>query len=98
MGAFAITTDLVVMTLGLGIGALFVRSMTLGVVRARQSREYTCLEHGAYYAIATLGAILAASIRVQTPAILISRGQAGRVRLGERRAVARHSPDLRSSR
>lgn len=133
MGAFAVTTDLIVMTMGLGIGAVFVRSMTLGVVRARQSREYAYLEHGAYYAIATLGFILAASIRVQTPAILTSalevaiigaalwsstrdgrrtpapipitiaeqggqRLEPASVRLGEQRAVARHSPDPRNSR
>jgi hypothetical protein len=72
MGAFAITTDVVVMAIGLGIGALFVRSMTMAVVRSRTLLRYRYLEHGAYYAIGMLGLILAISIVAHVPGPITS--------------------------
>ncbi len=65
IGAFAITNDIVLMALGLGIGAMYVRSLTVYLVRQGTLDEYVYLEHGAHYAIGALALILLASIRYQ---------------------------------
>ena len=51
IGAFAITKDVVIIMLGLAIGAMFVRSMTVYLVNRGTLNEYIYLEHGAHYAI-----------------------------------------------
>ena len=63
IGAFAITNDIVIIAIGLGIGALFVRSMTVYLVRKGTLSEYVFLEHGAHYAIGALAIILFATMR-----------------------------------
>ncbi len=47
IGAFAITNDIVLMALGLGIGAMYVRSLTVYLVRQGTLDDYVYLEHGA---------------------------------------------------
>src|SRR6185437_10666601 len=48
IGAFAITTDPILIALGLGlIGAMFVRSLTVFLVRKGTLADYVYLEHGA---------------------------------------------------
>lgn len=61
IGAFAITKDVVIIMLGLAIGAMFVRSMTVYLVKKGTLNEYIYLEHGAHYAIGVLAAIMLAS-------------------------------------
>jgi hypothetical protein len=63
IGAFAITNDIFWMALGLGIGAMYVRSVTVYLVRQGTLDEYRYLEHGAHYAIGLLAVILLISIR-----------------------------------
>ncbi|MHA6625549.1 DUF475 domain-containing protein [Pseudonocardia sichuanensis] len=59
IGAFAITTDPIIIALGLGfIGAMFVRSLTVFLVRKGTLAEYVYLEHGAHWAIGALATIL----------------------------------------
>ncbi len=59
IGAFAITTDPILIALGLGlIGAMFVRSLTVFLVRKGTLNDYVYLEHGAHWAIGALAAIL----------------------------------------
>lgn len=60
IGAFAITRDVVIIMLGLAIGAMFVRSLTVYLVRKGTLDEYVYLEHGAHYAIGALAAIMLA--------------------------------------
>lgn len=67
IGAFAVTTDVVLMAIGLGVGALFVRSTTVVLARSGRLAEYAFLEHGAYYAIGSLGVFLALSVRWEIP-------------------------------
>jgi uncharacterized protein len=65
IGAFAITSDPVIIALGLGfIGAMFVRSITIYLVRKGTLAEYVFLEHGAHWAIGALAVILLVSIQV----------------------------------
>lgn len=61
IGAFAITNDVVVIMLGLAIGAMFVRSMTIYLVEKGTLDAYVYLEHGAHYAIGALALIMLAS-------------------------------------
>jgi hypothetical protein len=63
IGAFAITTDPIIIALGLGlIGAMFVRSLTVFLVRKGTLADYVYLEHGAHWAIGALAAILLVGI------------------------------------
>ena len=65
IGAFAITSDPIIIALGLGlIGAMFVRSLTVYLVRKGTLAEYVYLEHGAHWAIGALAFILMISIGV----------------------------------
>jgi hypothetical protein len=65
IGAFAITSDPILIALGLGlIGAIFVRSLTVFLVRAGTLDDYVYLDHGAHWAIGALATILLVSISV----------------------------------
>lgn len=67
VGAFAITTLLPVIVVGLGIGAYFVRSITLYLVRRKTLDTLAYLEHGAHYAILGLALSLFASLFIPVP-------------------------------
>jgi hypothetical protein len=58
IGAFAITSSVVLIAAGLGAGAVWVRSMTIHLVRAGTLTKYKFLEHGAHWAILGLGVIM----------------------------------------
>lgn len=58
VGAFAITNNLFIIAIGLGIGAMFVRSITIMLVEQGTLTEYLYLEHGAFYAIGALATIM----------------------------------------
>ncbi|MEO5499280.1 MAG: DUF475 domain-containing protein [Candidatus Saccharimonadales bacterium] len=58
IGAFAITTDVVLIAIGLGIGAFWVRSLTIFMVRRHVLAAYRYLEHGAHYTIGLLAGVL----------------------------------------
>ncbi len=67
IGAFAITTDVVIIMLGLAVGAMFVRSMTVFLVKKGTLDEFVYLEHGAHYAIGILALIMLASMKYHVP-------------------------------
>lgn len=67
IGAFALSNNMVVIALGLSIGAMFVRSMTIMLVQKGTLSEYRYLEHGAFWAIIALGGIMLASARYAIP-------------------------------
>ncbi len=58
IGAFAISKDVVIIMLGLGVGAIFVRSMTAFMVNKGTLDQYVFLEHGAHYGIGALSIIM----------------------------------------
>ncbi|MEV5378507.1 DUF475 domain-containing protein [Streptomyces nondiastaticus] len=70
IGAFAITNDIFVMALGLGIGAMYIRSLTVFLVRKGTLDDYVYLEHGAHYAIGALAVILMISIKYEIPEVV----------------------------
>ncbi|GAA2732643.1 DUF475 domain-containing protein [Streptomyces nogalater] len=65
IGAFAVTNDIVLMALGLGIGAMYVRSLTVYLVRQGTLDDYVYLEHGAHYAIGALAVVLLITIQYE---------------------------------
>jgi hypothetical protein len=58
IGAFAITSDLGLILTGLGLGALFIRSLTVMLSREQALDQLVFLEHGAHYAIGALGLLM----------------------------------------
>lgn len=70
IGAFAITDDIVIIMLGLAIGAMFVRSLTLYLVDRGTLDQFVYLEHGAHYAIGALAVIMLAGVRFRVPELL----------------------------
>lgn len=70
IGAFAITNHIFWMALGLGIGAMYVRSLTVYLVREGTLDDYVFLEHGAHYAIGALAVILLITIQHEISEII----------------------------
>lgn len=62
IGAFAITQSLPLIMTGLGLGALFIRSLTLMLSREHTLDKLIYLEHGAHYAIGALGLLMLTGI------------------------------------
>jgi len=96
IGAFAITKDVVIIMLGLGIGALFVRSITISLVNHGVLNEYRYLDHGAHYAIGALATIMFISMHTEVPELItgligiifISAGMWSSIRWNKQAAVA----------
>jgi hypothetical protein len=70
IGAFALSNNMVVIALGLSIGAIFVRSMTIHLVRQGTLSEYAYLEHGAFWAIIALGMIMLFGAVAHVPEVI----------------------------
>ncbi|MBD3789105.1 MAG: DUF475 domain-containing protein [Campylobacterales bacterium] len=70
IGAFALTSDIFVIMIGLGVGAMFVRSLTLFLVEHKTLSEYRYLEHGAHYAIGILAFIMLIKINIEVSEII----------------------------
>ena len=64
------TTDVVIIMIGLAIGALFVRSLTVNLVRKGTLERFVYLEHGAHWGIGALAAIMLVSVRVEVPEVV----------------------------
>jgi hypothetical protein len=75
IGAFALSSDIFVIMIGLGIGAMFVRALTLFMLEKKTLAEYRYLEHGAHYAILALSIIML--VKVFTPINEIIVGTVG---------------------
>ena len=58
IGAFALSNNMFIIAIGLGIGAMYVRSMTIMLVDKGTLNEFRFLEHGAFYAILALAVIM----------------------------------------
>jgi hypothetical protein len=64
IGAFALSSNIFIIMIGLGVGAMFVRSITLFFVEHKTLSQYQYLEHGAHYAIGVLAVIMLVKIIV----------------------------------
>ena len=58
IGAFALSSNIFVIAAGLGIGAFFVRSFTIYMLRQGTLQSYRYLEHGAFYAVVALAIMM----------------------------------------
>ncbi len=58
LGAFALTKDVVVIAIGLAVGAFFVRSLTIMLVEKKTLEKLLFLTHGAYWAIGALASVM----------------------------------------
>jgi hypothetical protein len=70
IGAFAITSDPIIIALGLGVGAMYVRSLTVYLVRKGTLAEFRYLEHGAHWAIGALAVLLFVTMKYEIPEIV----------------------------
>ena len=98
IGAFAITSDPIIIAIGLGVGAMFIRSMTIFLVRKGTLSEYVYLEHGALWAIGALAVILLVTIEYEVPEVVTGLIGVGFIALAlissvvrNRREAAAHS-------
>lgn len=80
VGAFALTNELFLIVVGLGIGAYFVRSLTVYLVRRKTLEALLYLEHGAHWAILALAATMLTSIFIEVPEVIT--GSVGLVFVG----------------
>lgn len=70
LGAFALSKDILIITIGLFIGAMFVRSLTIMLVEKKTLDQYLYLEHGAHWAIGTLALLMFISTFHQVPEVV----------------------------
>lgn len=69
VGAFALSSNLLIIMIGLGIGAYFVRSLTVYFVKENTLAELKYLEHGAHWAILGLSLAMFANLVVHVPEV-----------------------------
>ena len=62
VAAFAITSNFILIAIGLGIGAMFVRSLTIYLVDREVMEQFQYLEHSAFWSILVLVGIMFASV------------------------------------
>jgi hypothetical protein len=67
IGALALSSNIFIIAIGLGIGAMFVRSLTLMLVEMDALTEYRYLAHGAFYAISSLSIIMFLKLLLHVP-------------------------------
>jgi len=67
IGAFALTTNIILIAIGLGIGAMYVRAMTIMLVEKGTLQQFRYLEHGAFYSIFALSIIMFAQSIIEVP-------------------------------
>lgn len=80
IAAFAITTNLFLIAIGLGTGALFMRSFIVLMVKQGTLQAYKYLEHGAFWAIGLLAMMMFIGIHMHVSEIIT--GGAGLVIIG----------------
>ena len=70
LGAFALSKDILIITIGLFIGAMFVRSLTIMLVEKKTLKQFLYLEHGAHWAIGVLASLMFVSTFHHVPEVV----------------------------
>ncbi len=70
LGAFALSKDIIIISIGLAIGAMFVRSLTVMLVEKKTLARFLYLEHGAHWAIGALAIIMLISTKIEVPEVI----------------------------
>ena len=81
IGAFALTTNLFLIAIGLGVGAVYVRALTVLLVERGTLAEFRYLEHGAFYSILALSVIMFAQSLLHIPEVVTGLLSAGLIGL-----------------
>ena len=71
LGAFALSSNIFIIMIGLGIGAMYVRSLTVYFVKHQTLARFYYLEHGAHYAVGFLACVMLAKQFITLPGALI---------------------------
>lgn len=70
LGAFALSKDIIIISIGLAIGAMFVRSLTIMLVEKKTLKQFLYLEHGAHWAIGALACLMLISTVKEIPEVV----------------------------
>ncbi len=70
IGAFALTQNLFLIAIGLGVGAMYVRSMTIMLVERQTLSEFRYLEHGAFWSIFVLACVMFGQTLAHIPEVI----------------------------
>lgn len=70
LGAFALSKDIIIISIGLAIGAMFVRSLTIMLVEKKTLAQFIYLEAGAHWAIGALSILMLVSAVREVPEVL----------------------------
>ena len=70
LGAFALSKDIIIISIGLAIGAMFVRSLTILLVEKKTLKQFLYLEHGAHWAIGALACLMLVSTVKEVPEVV----------------------------
>ena len=77
IGAFALTQNLFLIAIGLGVGAMYVRSMTIMLVEKETLSQFRYLEHGAFWSILILSIIMFSQTLWHIPEVIVGLLGAG---------------------
>jgi hypothetical protein len=98
IGAFALTNNLFVIAIGLGVGAMFVRSLTIMLVERGTLASYRYLEHGAFYAIGALALIMMLNTLMHIPDTVTGLVGAGFIAVALGSSIRHNRAKLREER
>ncbi|MFT3689906.1 DUF475 domain-containing protein [Paenirhodobacter sp.] len=70
IGAFALTQNLFLIAIGLGIGAMYVRSMTIMLVERNTLAQFRYLENGAFWSVLILSMVMFAQTLIHVPEVV----------------------------
>jgi hypothetical protein len=96
VGAFALTSNLLIIALGLGAGAMFVRAFTLLMVDRDTLNTFRYLEHGAFWAIGGLAAIMLLGVEYHIPESVTGLMGAALIVLSLGSSIVANRRDLRN--
>ena len=82
IGAFALTNNIIIIAAGLGIGAMFVRSLTIMLVNKGTLEQFTYLEHSAFYAVGVLSMTMFIGTFTHIPEAVIGLTSAAIIAVG----------------
>jgi hypothetical protein len=93
IAAFAVSTNVITIALGLGIGAFFIRELTIWLVEHDTLKEFMYLEHGAHYAVGALAVLMGVSLVYHVPEAVTGLIGAGLIALSLMSSVAARPKD-----
>lgn len=91
IGAFALTTNLFLIAIGLGIGAMYVRALTIMIVEKKTLTRFRYLEHGAFYSVLVLAVALLLQSVTHVPEIITGLIGVSLIALGFRSSLRRNA-------